>query len=129
MLRALAGALLDPSREVRGAAASAFASFARRNAPPELTKVVFERLLRQEQDFWLGGEFRTEDAQRNAYRISLARALWEVCRRCDDAMLESELKAAVASKAFMLRWSSDNEVKTGWESLWGECGALLTCTV
>lgn len=114
MLRALAGALLDPSREVRGAAASAFASFARRNAPPELTKVVFERLLRQEQ------EFRTEDAQRNAYRISLARALWEVCRRCDDAMLESELKAAVASKAFMLRWSSDNEVKTGWESLWGE---------
>lgn len=114
MLRSVAGALLDPSREVRGAAASCFASFARRNPPQELTKVVFERLLKQDQ------EFRTDDVQRNSYRISLSRALWEVCRRCDDSMIESELKSAIASKAFSLRWSSEAEVKTGWESLWGE---------
>eukprot|EP00931_Biecheleriopsis_adriatica_P055003 TRINITY_DN32433_c0_g1_i1.p1 TRINITY_DN32433_c0_g1~~TRINITY_DN32433_c0_g1_i1.p1 ORF type:complete len:1965 (-),score=463.32 TRINITY_DN32433_c0_g1_i1:238-5751(-) len=114
MLRSVAGALLDPSREVRGAAASCFASFARRNTPQELTKVVFERLLKHEQ------EFRTDDAQRNSYRVALARALWEVCRRCDDATLEAELKAAIAAKAFGLRWSSESEVKTGWESLWGE---------
>ncbi|CAK9007636.1 unnamed protein product [Durusdinium trenchii] len=114
MLRSTAGALLDPSREVRSAAASCFASFARRNPPQELTKVVFEKLLRQEQ------EFRTDDTQRNSYRISLARALWEVCRRCDDSILESELKSAIAAKAFTLRWSTDAEVKTGWEALWGE---------
>ena len=114
MLRSVAGALLDPSREVRGAAASCFASFARRNPPQELTKVVFERLLKQDQ------EFRTDDVQRNSYRISLSRALWEVCRRCDDSMIESELKSAIAAKAFGLRWSSDTEVKNGWESLWGE---------
>ncbi|CAJ1327123.1 unnamed protein product, partial [Effrenium voratum] len=114
MLRSVAGALLDPSREVRGAAASCFASFARRNAPQELTKVIFERLLKQDQ------EYRTDDVQRNSYRVSLARALWEVCRRCDDNMLEPELKAAVASKAFSLRWSIEAEVKTGWESLWSE---------
>ncbi|CAJ1436153.1 unnamed protein product, partial [Effrenium voratum] len=107
MLRSVAGALLDPSREVRGAAASCFASFARRNAPQELTKVIFERLLKQDQ------EYRTDDVQRNSYRVSLARALWEVCRRCDDNMLEPELKAAVASKAFSLRWSIEAEVKTG----------------
>eukprot|EP00913_Durusdinium_trenchii_P029786 g27912.t1 len=57
-------------------------------------------------------EFRTDDTQRNSYRISLARALWEVCRRCDDSILESELKSAIAAKAFTLRWSTDAEVKT-----------------
>lgn len=114
MLRSVAGALLDPSREVRGAAASCFASFAKRNVPQELTKVITERLLKQDQ------EFRTDDVQRNAYRVSLARALWEVCRRCDDSMLESELKASIAAKAFTLRWNSEAEVKTGWEALWNE---------
>ena len=44
-------------------------------------------------------EFRTDDVQRNSYRISLARALWEVCRRCDDSVLEGELKSAIAAKA------------------------------
>jgi len=65
-------------------------------------------------------EFRTDDAQRNAFRVSLARALWEVCRRCDDETIQPELKAAIAAKAFALRWSSDQEVKNGWESLWSE---------
>ncbi|CAE8693799.1 unnamed protein product, partial [Polarella glacialis] len=51
MLRSVAGALLDPSREVRSAAASCFASFARRNPPQELTKVVSERLLKHDQEF------------------------------------------------------------------------------
>jgi len=114
MLRSVAGALLDPSSEVRGAAASCFASFARRSTPGELTRVVLERLLRQDQ------EYRTDDAKRNAFRVSLARALWEVCRRCDDATVEAELKAAIAAKAFGLRWSNDQEVKIGWESLWNE---------
>jgi len=114
MLRAVAGALLDGSAQVRGAAASCFASLARRNAPQDLTKVVFERLLRHDQ------EHRTDDAQRNAFRVSLARALWEVCRRCDDSILEPELKAAVAAKAFGLRYSEDQEVKSGWEALWSE---------
>ena len=47
----------------------------------------------------LAEEFRTDDVQRNSYRISLARALWEVCRRCDDSVLEGELKSAIAAKA------------------------------
>ena len=40
--RTLKGTLIQGTThlEVRGAAASAFASFARRNAPPELTKVT-----------------------------------------------------------------------------------------
>jgi len=114
MMRSCAGALLDPNREVRNAVASCFASLARRNAPEELTRVITERLLRQDADF------RTLDDQRNSFRVSLARALSEVCRRCDDSLLQPELKGAIAAKAFGLRWSDDKEVETLWESLWGE---------
>jgi len=114
MLRSVAGAMLDGSKEVRDAAASCFASLARRNSPQELTKVVFERLLQKDQDY------RTDDAARSAYRVSLSRALWEVWRRCSDETLESELRAAVAAKAFGLRWSGEKEVQTGWEALWNE---------
>jgi len=114
MLRSVAGALLDANREVRNAAASCFASLARRNAPQELTRIVSERLLQHDL------EFRTDDTQRNAFRVSLARALWEVCRRCDDETLQPELISAIAAKAFGLRWSSDAEVKGGWEPLWSE---------
>eukprot|EP00927_Polykrikos_kofoidii_P070848 TRINITY_DN67226_c0_g1_i1.p1 TRINITY_DN67226_c0_g1~~TRINITY_DN67226_c0_g1_i1.p1 ORF type:complete len:2004 (-),score=394.10 TRINITY_DN67226_c0_g1_i1:98-6109(-) len=114
MLRSVAGALLDSSSQVRSAAASCFASFARRNEAHVLTEVVFERLMKQDQ------EYRIDDTQRSSFRAALARALWEVCRRCDDGILEPELKAAIASKAFGLRYSDDHEVKTGWESLWSE---------
>jgi len=76
--------------------------------------VIFERLLKHDQ------EYRTDDVKRNAFRVSLARALWEVCRRCDDEFLEAELKAGISAKAFGLRWSLEQEVKTNWESLWNE---------
>jgi len=106
--------LLDSSRDVRSAAASCFASFARRSEPQELTKVVFEKLLTKDQ------EYRTDDNQRNSFRIALARALAEVCRRCEDGSIETELRAAIAAKAFGLRYSDEQEVKTGWELLWNE---------
>eukprot|EP00929_Paragymnodinium_shiwhaense_P064792 TRINITY_DN32504_c0_g1_i1.p1 TRINITY_DN32504_c0_g1~~TRINITY_DN32504_c0_g1_i1.p1 ORF type:complete len:1977 (+),score=460.55 TRINITY_DN32504_c0_g1_i1:60-5990(+) len=114
MLRSVAGALLDPSLPVRAAAASCFASFARRNEAPELTKVVFERLISKDQDF------RVDDAQRSSFRCALARALSEVCRRCDDSVIEPQLKAAIAAKAFGLRYSEEPEVKNAWEPIWNE---------
>jgi len=114
MLRSVAGALLDSSSQVRKAAASCFASFARRCEPALLTQVVTERLLQQDK------EHRTDDVQRSTFRLSLGRALWEVTRRCDDAFLEADLKSAIAAKAFGLRYSEDKEVQTCWESLWGE---------
>jgi hypothetical protein len=114
MLRSTAGALLDSSAPVRSAAAGCFASLARRNAPQELTKVVFERLLTKDQ------EHRTDDASRNSFRIGLARALFEVCKRCEEGTIEPQLKSAIAAKSFGLRYSDEQDVKTGWETLWSE---------
>lgn len=114
MLRSSSGALLDSSIPVRSAAASCFASLAKRNSPDELTKVVFERLLTKDQ------EHRDDDSQRSSFRMALAKALWEVCRRCGDGSIQPELKAAIAAKSFGLRYSDEAEVKTGWETLWNE---------
>mmetsp|Transcript_67517 Transcript_67517/g.162040 ORF Transcript_67517/g.162040 Transcript_67517/m.162040 type:complete len:1938 (+) Transcript_67517:91-5904(+) len=114
MLRSVAGALLDPSSQVRSAAASCFASFVRRNSPAELTKIVMERLIRQDE------EHRTDDDQRNSFRVALARALAEVFRRCDDSVIEPELKVVIAAKAFGLRYAEDQDVRNGWEPLWSD---------
>jgi hypothetical protein len=70
--------------------------------------------MRQDQ------EYRTDDAQRSSFRTALARALWEICRRCDDGFLEAGLKGDIAAKSFALRYSDEKEVSTAWEPLWGE---------
>lgn len=115
MLRATAGALMDVNKEVRKAAASCFASLARHNSQEALTKVVSERMLKRGEDTNF-----VDDTSRNAYRVPLALALSEICRRCGESAIGPDLKASIAARAFPLRYSEDDEVRISWESLWSE---------
>lgn len=82
----------------------------------ELSAVVEARLCGEAK---AAEEARMDDGARNSSREATAKALWEVCRRCEDK-LNADMKAQIAARAFVLRQSSFAEVRQQWDAIWGE---------
>jgi len=115
ILKALAGALFDTSGIVRGKAAAALASLARRLGDTKaLQKVIDEKLLL--------------DDHSTAFREASAKALIDIGRRCDVGSmdLDAGVLGRLAARAFVLKHSEEERVKKMWEEVWAEYSLPLS---